>query len=120
MKYHVFFNSLPDEKILVWSKLKAFADDKFNVPKMMISFLERVGNIVRKGKNASWEHFLFFPQCFQMLSVSGSLKLGIMRYRVNTLPDGKILDCSKLRAFADDKMKGTKTTWPCIAPLADK
>ena len=31
------FNSLPNDKILDWSKFKAFADDKINGDKMMIS-----------------------------------------------------------------------------------
>ena len=31
-------NSLPDEKILDWYKLKAFADDKIKLAKMMIFF----------------------------------------------------------------------------------
>ena len=35
------FNSLPDEKFLDWSKLKASADDKINVTeKIEISFLK--------------------------------------------------------------------------------
>ena len=33
-------------------------------------------NIVGKGENAGYQHFLLFPLCFLMLSVSGSLKLG--------------------------------------------
>ena len=36
------FDSLPNDKILALTKLKAFADDKFNVAKIMISFLDRV------------------------------------------------------------------------------
>ena len=35
----------------------------------------RVKNIVGKGENAGYEHFLLFPQCFQRLSLSGSLGL---------------------------------------------
>ena len=41
-------------------------------------------NIVRKGENAGYQHFLLFPQCFQKSSVSGSLKVGIMRWRVRS------------------------------------
>ena len=32
-------NSLPNDTILDWTKLKAFADDKFNVAKLLIFFL---------------------------------------------------------------------------------
>ena len=65
----------PNGKILDWSKLKAFADDKVNLADMMISLSDRVENIVGKGENAGYQHFLLFPQCFQMPSLSGSLKV---------------------------------------------
>ena len=42
------FNPFPDEKILNMPKLKAFADDKFSVARMMISLPERVENTVGK------------------------------------------------------------------------
>ena len=54
---------LPDDKILDWSKLKAFAEDKSNVTKMIISVFDRVENIVEKGEIARYEQFLLFPQC---------------------------------------------------------
>ena len=46
------FNSLPNERILDWSKLKAFADDKINVTEKLKFVLGRVENIVGKGENA--------------------------------------------------------------------
>ena len=72
------FNSLPNDKILDWSKLKAFADDKINVNEVLKIGLGKVENIVGKGENAGHQHFLLFPQCFQKPSVSGSLKVGIV------------------------------------------
>ena len=45
-KNNTSLNPLPDDKILDRSKLKAFADDKLNVTKMIISVFDRVGNIV--------------------------------------------------------------------------
>ena len=45
-------NSLPNDKILDWSKLKAFADDKINVTEKLKFVLGRVENIVGKGENA--------------------------------------------------------------------
>ena len=71
-------NSLPNDKIFDWFKLKAFADDKINVNGKFKFGLGRVENIVRKGENAGYQHFLLFPQCFQKPSVSGSLKVGIV------------------------------------------
>ena len=69
-------NSLPNDKILDWSKFKTFADDIFNVAKMMISVCDRVENIEGKGEIARYQHF--FPQCFQFFFILVLLKLGIM------------------------------------------
>ena len=66
--------SLPNEKILDWSKLKAFADDKINVNQKLKFNMGKVENIVENGENAGYQHFLLFPQCFQKVSFSGSLK----------------------------------------------
>ena len=57
-------NPLPNNKILAFTKLKAFADDRFNVASTRISVLGREENIVGKGENAGHQHFLLFPQCF--------------------------------------------------------
>ena len=38
-------------------------------------FLERVENIVGKGENAGYQHFLLFSLCFQMASFSGLFKV---------------------------------------------
>ena len=58
-------NSLPNDKILDWSKLKAFADNKINLNKKSKLVFGRVKNIVEKGENAGYQHFLLFQQCFQ-------------------------------------------------------
>ena len=65
------FNSLPSDTILDWSKLKAFADDKINVTEKVNLFWGRVENIVGKEKNAGYQHFLLFLQCFQKLLTQG-------------------------------------------------
>ena len=59
-------------KILDWSKLKAFADDKIKVLEMMMFLFNRVENIVGKGENAGYQHFFLFPQCFQRALYLGS------------------------------------------------
>ena len=41
-------------------------------------FLGRIENIVGKGENAGYQHFLLFPECFQNTSFPWSLKVGIM------------------------------------------
>ena len=78
-------NSLPNNKILVLTKLKAFADSKFNVAKILISVFDRAINIVGKRENVDYQHFLLFPQCFQKLSVLWSLKVGISGKKLNEL-----------------------------------
>ena len=61
----VCLNSLPNDKILDWSKLKAFADKNVIVTQNWTFALGREENIVGKGENAGYQHFLLFPQCFQ-------------------------------------------------------
>ena len=76
--HYFLLNSLPKNKILDVTKLKAFAVDKLNVFEMMISLFDRVENTVGKGENAGYQHFLLFPQCFPKPSLLGSLKVGIV------------------------------------------
>ena len=77
-KSELYFNSSPNEKILDWSKFKAFADDKIDVTQKLKFVLEMVENIVGKGENAGYQHFLLFPQCFQKVPFTGSSKVGTM------------------------------------------
>ena len=70
---------LPNDKILDWSKFKAFADDKMIVTQKLKFVLGRIENIVGKGENAGYQHFLLSPQCFQKISFPEVLKVGIVR-----------------------------------------
>ena len=54
------FESLPNDEFLDRTKFKAFTDDIFMIAKEMISVIDRVENIVGKGENGSYQHFLFF------------------------------------------------------------
>ena len=74
------------------TKLKAIADDKFNVAKVMISVCDRVENVVGKGENAGYKHFLLFLQCIQKLPVS-------------TLTQKTNLDSYKLKEFENDNFR---------------
>ena len=48
------------------SKLKAFTDNNINISKKLNSvFFCKEENIVEKGENAGYQHFLLFSQCFQ-------------------------------------------------------
>ena len=44
-------------------------------------------NIMGKLENACNQHFLLFPHCFQRASDLGSLKVGIVWYRLNPIFD---------------------------------
>ena len=72
----MLLNPLPNHKIFDLSKFKGFADDKINVNFRFD--LERDKNIVEKAEDASYQHFLLFPQCFHKLSISRTLKFGIV------------------------------------------
>ena len=56
-------NSLQDDKILDWSKFKAFADDKIGVTQKLKFVLEMVENIVGR-ENVGYQHFLPFTVMF--------------------------------------------------------
>ena len=49
-----YLNSLSYDKILDWSRLKAFSHDKINVAKESKFVTGREENIVGKGKNAGY------------------------------------------------------------------
>ena len=51
-------NPFPHDKILNQTKLKAFADDKLSVTKIIISVYDRVENIVGKGEIACKQFLL--------------------------------------------------------------
>ena len=50
--------------------LKDFTDDKIKCNNVTNSVLGKVKN-VGKGENASYQHFLLLPQCFQKASFPG-------------------------------------------------
>ena len=66
------------------SKFKALADNNFNLHAHVANtakfILDRVENIVGKGKNADIKHFLLFQQCYRTFTISGLLKDGIVWY----------------------------------------
>ena len=55
---------LTKQQRLDWTKFKAFAENKSNIAEMMISVSDRIENVMGKGENAGYQHFLLFPQCF--------------------------------------------------------
>ena len=58
--------SFPNDKILDFPKLKAFADDKINEAHKLKFVSEMVENIARKGEINWLPAFSPFPQCFQV------------------------------------------------------
>ena len=67
-------NSLPNNKLLDQSKFKELADNKINATKKLKFVLGMVENILGKGENAGYKHFLLFPKCFQNPLSSGSFR----------------------------------------------
>ena len=57
-------NPLPNDKILDQSKVKALADEKINLAKKLKFVLEVEENVLGKGENAGYQHFLPFPKYF--------------------------------------------------------
>ena len=57
-------NSLPNDKLLDWSKLTAFAAKNTNLNEKLKFVLGRVENIVGNGENSGYLHFLLFSLCF--------------------------------------------------------
>ena len=85
-------NSLLHNKIVDLSKLKVFADNKIDVIRKLKFVSGRIENIVGKGENAGYQHFLLFPHFFfffQKASDTKSLKVGIfgkeLRKRIRKL-----------------------------------
>ena len=58
--FKTYVSSLQHNKVLDWSKLKAFADNKINATEKLKFVVERIENIVRKGENAGCQQFFFF------------------------------------------------------------
>ena len=78
----------PNDKILEWFKLKAFADDKRSMAKWWekkVPKFESVENVLGKEENAGYQHFLLFPKCFQRPSTSRSYKRWIVWQRAGMI-----------------------------------
>ena len=56
------------------------------MPKTVQTLVNGEENTVGKGENACNHHFLLFPKCFQKPPFSGSLKVGIVWEKVNSIP----------------------------------
>ena len=77
-KTHACVNSLQDNKLSDYPKLKALTDNKINDTEKLKFVFGWVENIAEKGENAGYQHFVLFLQCFQKTSFSRLLKVGIV------------------------------------------
>ena len=59
--------TIPTRQNLDQNKLKAFADDKLNVTKMIVPAFDRVENIVGEGEIACTSNFSFSHNVFRRL-----------------------------------------------------
>ena len=62
---HIHSSPFPHNKIWDQTKLKAFADEKLNATKMVISVFDRVENIMGKGEIACTSNFSFSHNVFK-------------------------------------------------------
>ena len=97
-------------------------EKKFTKYDLTLFLLKTLG----KEKIARYEQFLFFPQCFLpfwrtfyhfhqiLIKLSSANSFGLEESKIcrlggiNSLPNDKFLDSSKLKAFADDKINVTE------------
>ena len=78
LKILILLSHLLHDKSLDLSKHDAYKDDKMNTVKIVKIVFDRVENIVEKGENGDYQHFLIFLPDFQKFFISMSLKLGIV------------------------------------------
>ena len=69
--FSMFFNSLPNDKVVDLSNLNVFADDKIYVTKNLKFVLGRVENIMGKGKKLVTSIFSFSRNVFKRLFLQG-------------------------------------------------
>ena len=81
-----------DDKSLDQTKLKAFADDKLNVTKMIISVFDRVENIVGKGEIACTSNFSFSHNVFKRLLSQVRQKVSLCGNGLNNNVDSDVME----------------------------
>ena len=65
----VHLNALPNDKYLDWSKLTAFADEKFNLAEIFKFILEKVKTLLEKKKMLVTSIFSFSHNVFKRLVI---------------------------------------------------
>ena len=69
---------MTNDKILNWSKLKAFADDKIDLNEKLKLVFERIENKVGKGEDILVSsNFSFSRNVFKSLLIQGHYKSGL-------------------------------------------
>ena len=61
--------------------MKVFANDIINMNKKLNFDFGKTENIVGKGENAGYQHFLLFLDCFEKPFSTGSLNIGVVQYK---------------------------------------
>ena len=69
-------------------------------------FLGSIANIVGKGENSDYHLFLLFQYCYKKKKIffQGRQNFGWCGKGFNSLPNKRMLDESRLKAGADDKI----------------
>ena len=73
VRRHLCIKCFPRDKMFD-SKLKAFADYKLKFSRMFGFAFGRLENVMRKGENTVYQHFLLLPHYFQKASLQRIVK----------------------------------------------
>ena len=100
-------NPYPHVKILDLTELKAFADGKLNVTKMIISVYARVENIVGKGDIAYTNTFSYSYNVFKGLLSQTLQKVSLCGNGLNKAVTGEMFTCQILDAkeYVEDETR---------------
>ena len=72
---------MSDDEISALPKMTAYADRHFILAQVVRFFCEIIENIMGKGENAGYQHFLLFPKCFEKDFLSRASKGVILSYK---------------------------------------
>ena len=95
------FFFFPKRQILDSPKLKEFADDNFKFDENGRKFSKQVENTVGKGEIARYEQFP--PSVLKRLVLQTCKNQGLFGNGLTIYQNDKFLDCTKFKAFANDK-----------------
>ena len=83
---------------------KLFVDDRLKMAWIIRFVFHKEGNSVKEGENAGFYTFSSLQNFFYRLFVMICQNMGSFGKEIHSLPKDKILDWTKLKTFADNKL----------------